>query len=102
MAGNSIPLPLFLHSQVATAGTYKVNILYTSKVQAQFKLSVGNYQEIQSGKAPALQARLPQAVSPVLRYVCIACHASHHTAVDRCKSAVAHAAALHPVGMLSC
>lgn len=105
MADDSIPLkvPLFLHLQVATAGTYKVSILYTSKVQAQFKLSVGTYQEIQGGKAPAVQARLPQAVSRVLQSVRIACQASHHTAVGRCKlKLMACAAELHPVGRLSC
>jgi hypothetical protein len=42
---------------------YKVSILYTSKVQAQFRLAVGSYRDIQNGKAPALQARLPESVS---------------------------------------
>jgi hypothetical protein len=49
--------------QVLTGGTYKVQILYTSKAQAQFRLAVGPYRDIQDGKAPALQARLPETVS---------------------------------------
>lgn len=49
--------------QVVTGGMYKVSILYTSKVQAQFRLAVGSYNDIQHGKAPALQARLPESVS---------------------------------------
>lgn len=54
---------LLLRVQVVTGGLYKVQILYTSKAQAQFKLSVGTYKDIQDGKAPALQARLPASVS---------------------------------------
>lgn len=57
---------------------YKVQILYTSKAQAQFKLSVGTYKEIQEGKAPTLQARLPEAVSVLdVQAVTAAAHTSN-------------------------
>jgi hypothetical protein len=55
---------------------YKVSILYTSKVQAQFRLAVGSYKDIQNGKAPALQARLPESVSG---------NTGQHAVTDLCK-----------------
>lgn len=60
--------------QVVTAGMYKVQILYTSKAQAQFRLSVGTYKDIQDGRAPALQARLPEAVSACLTHMLAKLH----------------------------
>ncbi|KAF8072774.1 MAP1D [Scenedesmus sp. PABB004] len=46
---------------VVTGGRYKVAVMYTSQVQATFKLSVGEYAKIQDGAAPSLAARLPAA-----------------------------------------
>jgi hypothetical protein len=48
---------------VGTAGTYKVNLLYTSKAQAQFKVAVGPHKDIAAGSAPFVHARVPVSVS---------------------------------------
>ncbi|WIA28865.1 hypothetical protein OEZ86_011391 [Tetradesmus obliquus] len=45
--------------EVAKGGRYLVQVMYTSQVQASFRLSVGPYSKIQDGDAPAVTARLP-------------------------------------------
>jgi hypothetical protein len=70
-------LLLLLLLQVATAGRYLVQIMYTSQIQASFRLSVGPYSRILDGDALAVTARIPAAVSDstgccVCAHVCCA------------------------------
>lgn len=54
--------------QVLKPGTYQVQLMYTSQVQASFKLSVGQYSKIQDGTAKSLRARLPVNVSKLSQH----------------------------------
>lgn len=80
--------------QVATGGVYKVAIMYTSKAQAQFRLSVGLHKDIVEGNTPAVQARLPEAVRMQPQQTAQIIHALQHCitlqAVCWCMCTLAH------------
>jgi hypothetical protein len=51
--------------QVLTAGAYSATAMYTSNIQATFRLSVGTYADIQAGRARSLTVQLPAQVSVI-------------------------------------
>lgn len=55
--------------QILKSGTYKVQIMYTSQIQASFKLSVGSWTNIKDGSAQNLKLRLPATVRAALTLV---------------------------------
>ena len=55
--------PCWCVLQIVAGGIYKVSVMYTSQVQATFKLAVGLYSNIEDGTAPSLTAKLPVTVS---------------------------------------
>jgi hypothetical protein len=49
--------------QVMSEGVYEVVIMYTSAIEATFRLAVGEYNSIMDGSSPSITSQLPTVVS---------------------------------------